>query len=127
MYEKKPRPVQFLTPRNLTVSLRPKNPIIDTVAYCARAASGQAAAPPSSMMNWRLFTRSPRRRRAGGIGRNMLDISPGPPSAEHGVTPALPLSQITQAADRDSSLLGVGSATIVLIKRVRQSRMEVLA
>src|SRR5262249_34617721 len=24
MYEKKPRPVQFLTPRNLTVSLRPR-------------------------------------------------------------------------------------------------------
>jgi len=51
----------------------------------------------------------------GGIGRNMLDISPGSPSAEHGVTRALPLSQITQATDRDSSLLGVGSATIVLI------------
>src|SRR5262245_18558755 len=54
MYEKKPRPVQFLTPRNLTVSLRPRNPIIGTVACCARAASGQAAAvPPSSVMNSR--------------------------------------------------------------------------
>src|SRR5262245_40539173 len=30
---------------------------------CARTASGHAAAaPPSSVMNWRLFTRSPRRR-----------------------------------------------------------------
>src|SRR5262249_1030278 len=53
MYEKKPRPVQFLTPRNLTVSLRPRNPIIDTVACCARAASGHAAAAPSSVTNWR--------------------------------------------------------------------------
>src|SRR5215470_9500704 len=29
---------------------------------CARAASGHAAAPPSSVMNWRRFIRSPRRR-----------------------------------------------------------------
>ena len=51
MYEKKLRPVQLLTPRNLTVSLRSKNPIIDTVAYCACAASGHAAAaPPSNVM-----------------------------------------------------------------------------
>jgi hypothetical protein len=55
MYEKKPRPVQFLTPRNLTVSLRPANPIIGTVACCARAGSGHVAAPPSSVMNSRRF------------------------------------------------------------------------
>jgi hypothetical protein len=37
-----------------------------SVACCARAASGHAAAaPPSSVMNSRLFTRSPRRRVAG--------------------------------------------------------------
>ena len=35
--------------------------------YCARAASGHAAAPPSSVMNSRLFTRSPRRRAEGTI------------------------------------------------------------
>jgi hypothetical protein len=40
MYEKKPRPVQFShASHNLTVSLRPRNPIIGTVACCARAAS----------------------------------------------------------------------------------------
>src|SRR5262249_28363954 len=56
MYEKKPRPVQFLTPRNLTVSLRPRKPIIDAIACCAWAASGHAAAaPPSSVMNLRRF------------------------------------------------------------------------
>jgi len=38
-------------------------------ACCARAASGHAAAAPSSVMNARLFTRSPRRRgRAGSAG-----------------------------------------------------------
>src|SRR5262245_42534253 len=47
MYEKNPRPVQFLTPRNLTVSLRPRNPIIGTVACCPRAASGHAAIEPA--------------------------------------------------------------------------------
>jgi len=42
----------------------PKNPIVGSFAdCCARAASGHAAAaPPSSVMNARRFTRSPRRR-----------------------------------------------------------------
>src|SRR5438128_4511040 len=34
---------------------------------CARAASGHAAAPPTSVMNSRLFTRSPRRRVTGSM------------------------------------------------------------
>jgi hypothetical protein len=40
-----------------------ENPITGIAGCCARAASGQtAAAAPSSVMNARLFTRSPRRR-----------------------------------------------------------------
>src|SRR5262249_12209330 len=38
------------------------HPIIGFAACCARAASGHAAAPPRSVMNARLLTRSPRRR-----------------------------------------------------------------
>src|SRR5262249_27788557 len=39
------------------------NPITGMDACCPRAASGHATAvPPSSVMNWRLFTQSPRRR-----------------------------------------------------------------
>src|SRR5215469_8349058 len=40
---------------------------------CARAASGHAAAPPSSVMNWRRFTQSPRRR-AAGMTREALAV-----------------------------------------------------
>jgi len=49
----------------------PSNPIIGIGACCALAASGHtAAAPPSSVMNWRRFIRSPRRRgRARSRGR----------------------------------------------------------
>jgi len=37
-----------------------------SIADCgARAASGHTAAPPSSVMNWRRFIRSPRRRARG--------------------------------------------------------------
>src|SRR5262249_50103404 len=36
--------------------------LVATWAGCARAASGHAAAPPSSVMNSRRFIRSPRRR-----------------------------------------------------------------
>src|SRR5262249_15509954 len=40
-----------------------RNPTIGLVVRCARAASGHAAAaPPTSDMNSRRFTRSPRRR-----------------------------------------------------------------
>jgi hypothetical protein len=39
-----------------------RNPTTGIAACCARAASGHAAAPPSSVMNSRRFTRSPRRR-----------------------------------------------------------------
>src|SRR5262245_20735573 len=40
-----------------------RNPITGIAGCCARAASGHAAAPPSSVMNSRrLITRSPRRR-----------------------------------------------------------------
>jgi hypothetical protein len=35
-----------------------RNPITGIAACCARAASGQAAAPPSSVMNSRRFMRS---------------------------------------------------------------------
>src|SRR5262245_59693136 len=44
--------------------LWPKKPMVGSLSpCCARTASGQAtAAPPSSVMNSRLFTRSPRRR-----------------------------------------------------------------
>jgi hypothetical protein len=38
------------------------NPITGIAGCCALAASGHAAAPPSSVMNARRFTRSPRRR-----------------------------------------------------------------
>src|SRR5262249_13482921 len=42
---------------------KPKYPMVGSfVACCARAASGHAAAPPSSVMKSRLFIRSPRRR-----------------------------------------------------------------
>src|SRR5262245_36143785 len=50
---------------NGVLRLGPRTPIRTTVlACCARAASGQAAAPPSSVMNARRFMliRSPRRR-----------------------------------------------------------------
>ena len=52
------------SPMTLSRSGRgPKNPMIGIFAgCCARAASGHAAAPPSSVMNSRRFTRSPRRR-----------------------------------------------------------------
>jgi hypothetical protein len=44
----------------LTGEAEPKNPIRGTSPDgCARAASGQAAAPPNSEMNWRRVTRSP--------------------------------------------------------------------
>src|SRR6516165_9529054 len=48
--------------------LEPKNPIIGSLAgCCARVARGQAAAPPSSVMNSRrLLIRSPRRRGRSG-------------------------------------------------------------
>ena len=39
-----------------------RNPITGIVGCCARAASGHAAAPPSSVMNSRRLIRSPRRR-----------------------------------------------------------------
>src|SRR5262245_16508642 len=40
-----------------------RNPMVGSFpACCARAVSGHVAAPPSSAMNSRLFTRSPRRR-----------------------------------------------------------------
>ena len=39
-----------------------RNPITGIAGCCARAASGQAAAPPSRVMNSRRLTRSPRRR-----------------------------------------------------------------
>jgi hypothetical protein len=39
-----------------------RNPITGIAGCCARAASGHAAAPPSSVMNSRRLTRSPRRR-----------------------------------------------------------------
>jgi hypothetical protein len=39
-----------------------RNPITGSAACCARAASGHAAALPSSVMNCRRFIRSPRRR-----------------------------------------------------------------
>ena len=39
-----------------------RNPITGIVACCPRAASGHAAAPPSSVMNCRRLIRSPRRR-----------------------------------------------------------------
>jgi hypothetical protein len=43
--------------------LRSRNPITGIAGCCARAASGQAAAPPMSLMNSRrLLIRSPRRR-----------------------------------------------------------------
>jgi hypothetical protein len=38
-----------------------RNPITRISDCCARADSGHAAEPPSSVMNWRRFTRSPRR------------------------------------------------------------------
>jgi hypothetical protein len=40
-------------------------PITGVAGFCARAASGHATAPPSSVMNARRFTRSPRLRAAG--------------------------------------------------------------
>ncbi len=40
----------------------PRNPTTGSADCCARAASGQAAAPPSRLMNALLLTRSPRRR-----------------------------------------------------------------
>src|SRR5262249_26220646 len=40
-----------------------RNPTTGIAGCCACPASGHAAAaPPSNVMNWRLFTRSPRRR-----------------------------------------------------------------
>ena len=43
--------------------LAPRNPMVGSLlGCCARAASGHAAAPPSSVMNSRRFIRSPRRR-----------------------------------------------------------------
>src|SRR5262249_56777248 len=64
-----------------------RKPTTGIVGCCARAASGQATAPLSKMMNSRLFTRSPRRRgravsvpvphvvalRIGGHWRRCLD------------------------------------------------------
>src|SRR5262249_6903348 len=52
----------------------PKNPIVGSLpACCARAASGHTAAPPSSAMNSRRFTRSPRRRaRVAWVGMSWL-------------------------------------------------------
>ena len=47
-----------------------RNPITGIAGCCARAASGHAAAPPSSVMNSRRFIRSPRRRgRAASAAR----------------------------------------------------------
>src|SRR5262249_10103604 len=49
------------------VGSAPMSPPMGTLpAGCARAASGHTAAPPSSVMNSRLLTRSPRRRSLGG-------------------------------------------------------------
>jgi hypothetical protein len=39
----------------------PRNPITGIADFCARAAGGHAAAPPSRVMNVRLLIRSPRR------------------------------------------------------------------
>src|SRR5262249_21101505 len=48
-----------------------RNPITGIAGCCARAASGHAAAPPSSVMNSRRFIRGPRRRgrSPGGTSR----------------------------------------------------------
>src|SRR5262249_22838572 len=45
-----------------------RNPTTGIVPCCAPAASGHAAATPTSVMNSRRFTRSPRRRTAGVAG-----------------------------------------------------------
>src|SRR5262249_55207228 len=51
------------TVRKRVGDVPPRNPITGMAGCCARAASGHAAAaPPSSVMNVRRFTRSPRRR-----------------------------------------------------------------
>ena len=47
-----------------------RNPITGIAGCCARAASGHAAAPPSSVMNSRRLTRSPRRRGRAGSGNS---------------------------------------------------------
>ena len=54
-----------------------RKPITGIAGCCARAASGHAAAPPSSVMNSRRFTRSPRRR-AGSVRAVFRARAPSP-------------------------------------------------
>src|SRR5262245_5911297 len=58
------RPLRKAATRDADASREPglTRPMTGTAGCCARAATGHAAAPPSSVMNSRRFIRSPRRR-----------------------------------------------------------------
>jgi hypothetical protein len=55
-------PAEAIEGAMLTAEAVLRNAMIGIVTCCAPAASGDAAAPPSSVMYSRRFTRSPRRR-----------------------------------------------------------------
>src|SRR5258708_4685308 len=104
-----------------------KYPIVGTGGCCARAASGHAAALPTSVMNARRFIRSPRRRAAVGWakarcsvaarGQNRFRAVPTRPRFDMRFCPPYRASfehlvGATEQRDRDGEAKGLGGLEI---------------